>query len=128
MNVVSFAKRKSLNARGALVYLAKVAESHPVNIIEVESITHLGTLLGWERPRASKQLKTWEASGQVTVDRASPGKLIIRILPSRDDLERAGTPSQSTRAKRAAGTRAKRADNRATERATDRAVDRAIGR
>jgi hypothetical protein len=117
MNVVSFAKRRSLNARGALAYLAKVAESHPESIVEVESITHLGTLLGWERPRTSKQLKAWATSGQVTVDRSVPNKLVIRILPSRDDLERAGTPSQSTRARRAGGTRAKRATKRAVDRA-----------
>jgi hypothetical protein len=113
MNVVPFAKRRSLNARSALAYLAKVAESHPESIVEVESITHLGTLLGWERPRTSKQLKAWETSGQVTVDRSVPNKLVIRILPGRDDLERAGTPSQTTRAKRVGGTRAKRAGDRA---------------
>jgi hypothetical protein len=126
-NVVPFAKRrKSLNAKGALVYLAKVAEGHPDGIIEADSIAHLGALLGWERSRASKQLKTWEASGKVTVDRTSTGKLVIRILPSRDDLERAGTPSQSTRAKRAGSTRAKRAAGTGAKRAAERADDRAI--
>jgi hypothetical protein len=125
-NVVAFAKRKkALNARSALAYLAKVAEGHPESVIEVESITHLGTLLGWERPRTSKQLKAWETSGQVTVDRAGTGKLVVRILPGRDDFERAGTPSQSTRAKRAGGTRAKRAGKRAVDRAEERADDRA---
>jgi hypothetical protein len=115
-NVVPFAKRRSLNARGALAYLAKIAESHPESIVEVESITHLGTLLGWERPRTSKQLKAWETSGQVTVDRSVANKLVLRILPGRDDLARAGTPSQGTRARRAGGTRAKRATKRAVDR------------
>ena len=111
-NVLPFAGRRSLTARAALAYLAKLAESHPEKIVEVDSIAHLGVLLQWARPRTSKQLKTWQASGQITVDRTSTGKVIIRILPSRDDLERADTPSQSTRARRPAGTRAKRAVKR----------------
>jgi hypothetical protein len=123
MNVVSFAKRRSLNARGALAYLAKIAESHPESIVEVESSTQLGTLLGWERPRTSKQLKAWVTSGQVTVDRSVPGKLVIRILPGRDDLERASAPSQSTRAKRAGGTRAKRTTKHAVDRANPPNID-----
>jgi hypothetical protein len=128
-NVVSFAKRKkALPARSALAYLVKVAESHPEDVVEVESITHLGVLLGWERPRTSKQLKAWETSGQVTVDRADTGKLVIRILPGRDDLERAGTPSQGTRARSAGGTRAKRATKRAVDRADERAIGRAVQR
>ncbi len=127
-NIVPFAKRRALNARGALAWLAKVAEGHPDGIVEVESITHLGTLLGWERPRTSKQLKAWETSGQVTVDRSVPARLAIRILPSRDGLERAGTPSQSARARRAAGTRARRAVKRADDRAGERAVERAVDR
>jgi len=112
-NVLPFAGRRSLTARAALAYLAKLAESHPEKIVEVDSIAHLGLLLQWARPRTSKQLKTWQASGQITVDRTSTGKVIIRILPSRDDLERADTPSQSTRARRPAGSRAKRAAKRA---------------
>jgi hypothetical protein len=122
MNVVLFAKRRSLSARGALVYLAKVAESHPESTVEVESITHLGTLLGWERPRTSKQLKAWETSGKVTVDRSVPDKLVIRILPSRDDLERAGTPLRRTpmpKGKRAA--KHASGPKRASEPATDHA-------
>jgi hypothetical protein len=112
-NVLPFARPRSLTPRGALVYLAKIAESHPEKIVEVDSITHLGKLLGWERPHASKQMKAWEKDGKITVDRSVPNKLIIRILPSRDDLERTGTPSQITRARRPAGTRAKRAVKRA---------------
>jgi hypothetical protein len=117
-NVVSFAKRrKTLTAKAALIFLAQVAAQHPDGVVEVDSISHLGRLLGWERSRTSKQMKTWEEDGKVTVDRDSTGKLLIHILPSRDDLERAGTPSQSTRAKRAGGTRAKRATKRAVDRA-----------
>jgi hypothetical protein len=109
-NVLTFARRKSsLNARGAMAYLAKVAESHPESVVEVDSIAHLGTLLGWTRPRASKQLKAWQGDGKVTVDRSSTGKLIIRILPNRDHLERANTPSQSTRARRTVRARTGRA-------------------
>jgi hypothetical protein len=85
INVVPFAKRKSrsLNARGALAYLAKIAEGHADGIVEMESVAHLGRLLGWERSRTFKQLKAWETSGKVTVDRTGAGKLAIRILLGR---------------------------------------------
>jgi hypothetical protein len=97
-NVVSFAvkRRKSLNARSALAYLARIAEGHPDGVVEVDNKTQLGTLLGWSQPRTSKQLTTWERTGKVTTERADNGKLLIRVIASRDDLERAGTPSRRT--------------------------------
>jgi hypothetical protein len=118
-NVVSFAakRRKSLNARSALAHLARIAEGYPDGVVEVDNKTQLGTLLGWAQSRTTKQLTTWERTGKVTTERADNGKLLIRVIASRDDLERAGTPSQRTRAKRAGGTRAKRATKRAVDRA-----------
>jgi hypothetical protein len=73
----------NVNARGALACLAKIAEGHPDGIIEMESVDHLGRLLGWERSRTFKQLKAWETSGKVTIDRTGTGKLAIRTLLSR---------------------------------------------
>jgi hypothetical protein len=67
-------------ARGALAYLTSVAKRHPDSIVQMDSIDHIGALLGWERPRASRQLKAWATSGKVTVDRSSPRKIVIRVL------------------------------------------------
>jgi hypothetical protein len=110
-NIVPFAKRrKTLTAKAALIFLAKVSAQHPDGVLEVDSISHLGRLLGWERSRTSKQMKAWEEDGKVTVDRDTAGKLLIRILPSRDELERAGMPSQDARTRRTARMRTKRAN------------------
>jgi hypothetical protein len=122
-NVVPFAKRrKALNARGALVYLAKVAEGHPDGIVEADSITHLGRLLGWTQPRTSKAVKAWKAAGQITVDHAANGKLVIRIMPIRAGMERDGMPSQGT-----AMPKTRHAARRRADHAVERAAGHAVG-
>jgi hypothetical protein len=117
-NVVSFAakRRKSLNARSALAYLARIAEGHPDGVVEVANKTQLGVLLGWAQSRTTKQLTAWERDRKVTIERADNGKLLIRVIASRDDLERADTPSRRTPMPKG-----KRATKRASEPATDHA-------
>jgi hypothetical protein len=97
MTVVPLKRKKALNAKGALVHLAKVAEQHPDKVVEADSITHLGSLLGWTQPRTSKQLKVWKEGGLVVVERHDQtGKLLLRVMPDRAGMARDGMPSQVT--------------------------------
>jgi hypothetical protein len=97
VTVIPLKRKKALNAKGALVHLSKVAEQHPDKVIEADSVTHLGALLGWTQPRTSKQLKTWKSAGQVVVERRDQtGKLLLRIMPDRADMARSGMPSEGT--------------------------------
>jgi hypothetical protein len=107
MTVIPLKRRKDLNAKGALVHLAKIAETHPDKVVEADSVTHLGGLLGWTQPRTSKQLKAWKSSGQVAIDRHDQtGKLLVRVMPDRTGMTRSGTPSEGTAMPKGAARRA----------------------
>jgi hypothetical protein len=128
MAVVPFKRKKSLNARTALRYLREIAEQHPDGVVEANSITHFGTLLGWTQPRTSKAVKAWKADGLITVDHADSGKLIVRIMPIRSDMERDGMPSQATvtpKTKRVGRHAGKHAETHAAEHAEGHAVGHA---
>jgi hypothetical protein len=130
VSIVPLRRKKALNAKSALVHLSKVADTHPEKVIEADSVTHLGALLGWTQPRTSKQLKAWKSSGQVAVDRHDQtGKLMLRIMPDRAGMVRAGIPSESTAMPKAGRTarRAVYAGHDAVRHAAERAAAHADG-
>jgi hypothetical protein len=122
-NVVPFKKRRrALTNRAALQFLREAGGEG--GAVEVASGAELGRLLGWERTRASKALRSWQRAGKATFETdPETGKITIRVMPDRREMEREKTPGNSRSKRRETGREKHHREKRESVRNTDSASD-----